>query len=309
MTNSCTSSRFRRGTAMTETVLVLPIIIFVLSLLMFFGRGMVRVQRVQMLDRYENWRRAAHPYVVDVTEEWQLTHGTWQNSVEQPLGPLHTDNDEQLNETFLYNRAESVSATTGASHGVGSRAASEFIDLISGSVEATDLAERTFAYHPSNRSTTVGVIYPDETVPLWERFETDINHANRTHDHDWRLVNGYRVLVIERSDIESWGYNTATVMDGNRLLLSRLASSNSGVDRLIAADKVVDRGDRFELWRRRWPWAGNWSALRDMYLDDLDDRLRTIDPAAISSQEVYAGALVRWFVDYYHYGGPTVYLR
>ncbi len=53
---------------MTEMVLVLPLLVFVLALLLLFGRAWVRVQHATVMDRYEAWRQAAHapgPHAVD----------------------------------------------------------------------------------------------------------------------------------------------------------------------------------------------------------------------------------------------------
>ncbi|MEL7087886.1 MAG: TadE family protein [Planctomycetota bacterium] len=44
------------GSAMTEAVLVLPLIMFVISLVIFFGLSMQELQRTAMADRYESWR-------------------------------------------------------------------------------------------------------------------------------------------------------------------------------------------------------------------------------------------------------------
>ena len=45
------------GSAMTETVLSLPLILLILALLVFFGLNMQRLQRVAVVDRYEAWRQ------------------------------------------------------------------------------------------------------------------------------------------------------------------------------------------------------------------------------------------------------------
>ncbi|MCC6682591.1 MAG: hypothetical protein IT445_16955 [Phycisphaeraceae bacterium] len=50
-------SRCNFGSAMTETVLSLPLILLILALLIFFGQNMQRLQRVAVVDRYEAWRQ------------------------------------------------------------------------------------------------------------------------------------------------------------------------------------------------------------------------------------------------------------
>ena len=55
-----TAGRARqRGSAMIEGLLVLPLIMFMLSLAIYFGISMQRFQRTMMMDRYESWRGAA----------------------------------------------------------------------------------------------------------------------------------------------------------------------------------------------------------------------------------------------------------
>ena len=44
---------------MIEALLVLPLILFVLSLVVYFGFAMERMQRGMMIDRYEAWRGSA----------------------------------------------------------------------------------------------------------------------------------------------------------------------------------------------------------------------------------------------------------
>ena len=56
---SVVSSHRCRGSAMTETVLVLPLIFIVLALLFFFGLAMTRLQRSSVTDRYEAWPSGA----------------------------------------------------------------------------------------------------------------------------------------------------------------------------------------------------------------------------------------------------------
>ncbi len=52
--------RARRGLAMIETVMALPFLLIVLALVIFFGFGMIRLQRIASVDRYEAWRAQAY---------------------------------------------------------------------------------------------------------------------------------------------------------------------------------------------------------------------------------------------------------
>ena len=80
-----------KGTAMSEMVLVVPFLLVVVAYVFYFGRGMVRVQRAQVMDRYEVWRQVSRT----------------------PGGPKYTeptgrDNGPQLNDTFFAGNAISV---------------------------------------------------------------------------------------------------------------------------------------------------------------------------------------------------------
>ena len=86
------SSR-RRGTAMMETIFSLLLITLILSFLFFFGRGVVRVQKSQVMDRYEAWREVAR---------------SWGPGSNNHLG------GPQLNQTFFADNAASI--TQGGSH-------------------------------------------------------------------------------------------------------------------------------------------------------------------------------------------------
>ncbi len=48
----------RRGAAMSEAVMIIPLVVVILALLMYFGKLMVRAERDSMLARYETWRSA-----------------------------------------------------------------------------------------------------------------------------------------------------------------------------------------------------------------------------------------------------------
>ncbi len=50
--------RARRGTALFEFLLVVPVLLLVFVLLLYFGKALVRAQKGWVSDRYEAWRQA-----------------------------------------------------------------------------------------------------------------------------------------------------------------------------------------------------------------------------------------------------------
>src|SRR5690349_531911 len=71
---SFAASRWR-GSAMPETVLVLPVLFVIFVLVIYMGRGLVRAQRGQVLDRYEAWRAVDPVHDVVPFREWELNTG------------------------------------------------------------------------------------------------------------------------------------------------------------------------------------------------------------------------------------------
>ncbi len=294
----------RRGTAMVEMVLVLPILLFFLSLLFFFGRGLARVVRLHVIDRYEASRVAAQTYVVDVQTEWQLLHGDWQHANEEPFGPHAQNADtDQLNQTFLADRATDLDVDGGGVWGGGVERQA-YLDAVEPMGDAGPFAERLLAYQPHSVSRQAASEY-DESVPLWRRYAGRATHRHSLPYHDWALVNGFRVLTIRRSDILAWGYTNVDLVNGNALLLTNDTTARR---RFLEVEQLVDRGDELEVWRRRWPHSANWAAQRDVYLADLDAELRALDPQPHSYWENYAGAILRFYTSFHGYGGPQVYL-
>ncbi len=95
----CGSAQSRRiahrfGAAATETVLVMPFLVVVLALLLFFGRGMVRVQRAAVMDRYEGWR--------------QLSARPIDDPVPREIWVDNTTRTDDLNRMFFAGRASSI---------------------------------------------------------------------------------------------------------------------------------------------------------------------------------------------------------
>lgn len=167
----------RRGAAMTETVLVMPLLLVILSLVFYFGRMMVRVQHTQVMARYETWR-----------------------SVIDAPGP-HDDYDlgdySDLNQTFFASNAEGLEHTT-RNDAFPEEAYEELIAQASRSSEAAgDLAERLL-YQPSGdtprfshgRSEGFRVTYTTD-VPLWRELEGPIRRRHTRIGHEWHFSHNW----------------------------------------------------------------------------------------------------------------------
>lgn len=158
-----------RGTATTELVLVLPFLAFILALLIFFGRAMVRVQRAQVMDRYEAWRTAAYA---------------------MPSFPRAGDDNAQLNDTFFAGNAQAIVPISPSS--LPDDAPRGLLDAASTSQDSRDLAQAILARLPH------GLGAGFSTTPLPRQaylsfLEGPITHSHTRTDHDWAFVNGWRI--------------------------------------------------------------------------------------------------------------------
>lgn len=169
---------------MVEAVLVLPFIMFVVSLVVFFGLSMQEFQRTAMVDRYESWRgssRAPGP----------------------ATGISELSSTLQLRETFFRGKDMTLSVEPTdyfpvEAHDDWQIAASNFDD------DAGRLVDEYFANFPRGRSMRF-FADSNHTVALWERwFPGAIRHRHTVMDTQWRYVN----KVIE-SENNEW-YNDDT---------------------------------------------------------------------------------------------------
>jgi hypothetical protein len=149
--------RFRRGTAVTEFILAIPLLAVVLGLTLFFGWGLMHKQQVIIADRYATWQ--------------QVETGSWPGT-------------GKLNETFFRNEASSVDLD-------GIPAVTETVtDLVaeaggrSGLAEAladTMLAQR----YPGGKRAQVSAKF-DSNRALWERHNGTIHHRHGREGITWR---------------------------------------------------------------------------------------------------------------------------
>lgn len=160
-------ARREAGGAMVETVLVMPLLVLILAFVIYFGRGVVRVQHAQVMDRYEAWRQA---------------NG-------HPSGP-HPDTPQGhtlMNQAFYDDNAEEL--RYGSSNFFPRDAQDDLIDAAEAfRLETGDLADEAFGRFPNGRSVWFEVQHR-EPVRAWRQFNGPIRHRHTRLDHTWRHAN------------------------------------------------------------------------------------------------------------------------
>lgn len=153
------------GTAMAETILVLPLIVAVLSLIIFFGWAMRRLQQASVIDRYEAWREVVHA-----------------------PGPAPTSNGmSQLNQTFFADHAQRIAMASQIAYPSGARQ-----PLINDAYHINPtvgrLADRAINDWPEARE-VVSEVTENSHVPFWQQFAGPLRHHHVRLDNEWKYVN------------------------------------------------------------------------------------------------------------------------
>ncbi len=156
---------FASGTAMAETVLVLPFVLVVLALLFFFGMSFSRVERGAVMDRYEAWRHVA-----------------------RAPGPAAGGDDAVLNSLAYGGNAATLDITrtrdfppdaTELWHEAAANANADAGPLVQGMLDQLPTGVRV-TQHVKHAS----------TVPLYQKLMGTVHHQHTRLDGDWRFVNG-----------------------------------------------------------------------------------------------------------------------
>ncbi len=186
------------GTAMMETVLVLPLVLVVLALLFFFGQAMTRLQRSSVTDRYEAWRQT------------QYAPGP---GAEYSRGPVEFGGAGLLDQAFFAGNASDldIAERSGRVH------VSETTDLVTEAV--LDIATRsdTPEYEPQSAADMVEARHlrspawwridlateHTSSVPLYQRFAGAVHHQHTVIDGDWSY--GSWIEQLHRGDRKELG--------------------------------------------------------------------------------------------------------
>ncbi|MAE68113.1 MAG: hypothetical protein CMJ18_28015 [Phycisphaeraceae bacterium] len=154
-----------RGSSMSEMILVLPFVLFILLLLIYFGRDLVRVQRTMVSARYESWRQVGR-------------------------GPGPGGAGAEIDQMFLGGRAEDVGQSVPASF--PDHADDALVEAAaSDGVTTAQLVEQVRRDHPIGRVVRVRAEY-EEGNRMWRRFSGPLRQTHARTDHEWRQANGWR---------------------------------------------------------------------------------------------------------------------
>lgn len=147
---------------MIETVLVLPIILLVLSLLFLFGLNFMRLTEATEASRYTAWR-----------------------SAEQAPGPQDASG---VDLAFFRDEADSVTIDVDAGFPDDNREVlTDAIEELAG-VDTLVYAEDWLDRFPTGRVATVRVTH-DTDIPLWQRFNGTIEQREARIGNEWKYVN------------------------------------------------------------------------------------------------------------------------
>jgi len=165
---------------MSEMVLVVPLLLLVLVMTVYFGKSLIRIQRSTVMDRYEAWRH-----------------------VNEAPGPAVIDGDpDQINQTFHAARARDINYLSHA--GFPTDAGSMWIvETESTSPDGADLLRLwlnpgTGHRLPTGRRVEFTTEY-DSDGPLTERYDGPFTREHWRIGNSWKFVNGVR-------DIEGEGW-------------------------------------------------------------------------------------------------------
>jgi len=183
---------------MTETVLVLPLVLVVLALLFFFGQAMTRLQRSSVTDRYEAWRQT------------QYAPGP---GAEFAKGPVEFGGASMLDQAFFAGNASSLSIAQRA----GRVHVSEPTELVTEAV--LDIATRSDdpVYEPQSAADMIEARHlrspawwridltteHTSSVPLYQRFAGAVHHQHTVIDGDWSY--GSWIEQLHRGDRSKLG--------------------------------------------------------------------------------------------------------
>lgn len=152
------ASRFhRRGTAMVEFVLVLPLLLTVLAVTFFFGWAMMHKHQVVVADRYCAWRR--------------VETGRWPS-------------EGRINEVCFADRAKDVDLVSG---GAVARTARDMVDAAAeGGPPVELLAEELVVQrYPRGKRARVSATFR-HAMAIWAKSAGAISHRHGREGVTWR---------------------------------------------------------------------------------------------------------------------------
>ena len=151
----------RRGTALVEFAMVIPLLALIIGLTFFFGWTMTNQQHVWVSSRYAAWRQ---------------------------VRPGDAVGNARLNSVFFEDRAADV----GIERGLGQ--AETLAELVAAVGQMGQAAEQhagmvVWNRCPRGRTATVAAEFPSD-VGLWRRFSGAIRGYHARDGRQWRCANG-----------------------------------------------------------------------------------------------------------------------
>ena len=273
---------------MAEMVLVIPFILLILTLLVFFGRGMVRVQHTQVVDRYEAWRSNANVrYHEPGVQHHAIPRPPYANL--QPDHPM-------LNTAFFGDRASRIDVS--GSDLLSGEAANILINQTAAfSPDAGTVAASVYHSLPAGLSYNVTVTHPN-SHRIWQAFGSDITHAHTLATQDWRFVNGWSESLYRWDNLGALGVNGMVWINGNYLGLTQ----GTVVVSRVPAEIIVPKPEGYALWTRTGPVSSPLSGVNEAMYSEMDQGLAALS----SSGNGLAGAIRAMYLSEPGYGGPMV---
>lgn len=256
--------------SMSETLLVMPFLVIILALILYFGRDLVRVQHALVMDRSAAWQ--------------QVGRGP-----APPVDPPDDYYERQLNQMFFAGRALEIEADMS---GYFPDDAQRRLEAESGLFNANtqDYATRLFAGLPAGHHARLTTRH-DETVPFWRQFQGPIRHGHTRIEHEWRYANAWRWVQGDR-----W----------RQSLYEPLPGQWQQIDPALDPDVALgwQPWPSHGYWYPTAPTASNLTALRDTFFEQFHsrlDELATLEPTGSA-----AAMLASLYEATARYWGPAV---
>ncbi|MEM6392423.1 MAG: TadE family protein [Planctomycetota bacterium] len=158
-----------RGVAMTETVLALPLLMVILTLIALFGFAFERYQRTAMATRHAAWDQ--------VLTDHPIAGGASVGSLDQALDTAFFETDAA--ESLQWSRRSVVTEANAPL-----REWAETLDD-----DARDYVDRYLLQVPEASRVGVAVEHTS-TIPLWDEFMGPLRQTHRLLNGSWRFADG-----------------------------------------------------------------------------------------------------------------------
>ena len=160
----------RLGSAMFETMLVIPFLLFLLLVIFYVSKDSVRAQHGQALVRYEAWRQATAEGMPAAQSDAPRKH-------------------PQLNSLFFGGGAARLEGHVTSAF--PSTAIDNLVSALS-DADANLLATKMREHFDRGRTASFASTHSDD-LPLWQRFNGAITQQHRRIGHNWRFVNSWEL--------------------------------------------------------------------------------------------------------------------